>query len=885
MGQRGLAMRRTCPIFPRLLLPLLGLSCATLPFERDWIRIESAHFELVSSAGEERSLELARDLELLRATLAVVANATLEPRIPTLVYVFADESEFGRFRPRPDLGGFMVQRTHRNLLAVDASEPELARAVVFHEYVHFLLRNGGAVHYPAWYDEGFAEFFSTVAVEEDDVLIGLPPAARAQWLLYGSLLDLRRIMTENDVGRLGSRARSRFYAQAWALTHFFYLSHRLGYPHRYEPLTLYLRLLNQGSDPDEACRRAFGATFAELEGDFLRYVGEGKMPYLRRPLAELEVAEGFAARPLPEPEKALLLGDLAFALGEEWQGEAELWFRRAVEVAPQNARAHAALAAALARAGGEKAEPHLERALELAPDDPEVHRLRAEARLDAAVAATDPETAAARVAEAQRHFRRSIELDPSQVAAYAGLGRSHLQLPDDDSPEEGLEALRTAHARLPAERAIGLWLAELEMRTGAVDSAQQRLVRLPERPHGDPAAAGERSAIESARHSAGLPPQGAGSARVVEGALLVRTPSPGERVRAVSNLVEVAGLGGFWESTFHDVVLALDESSSTLMPTGADLDGDGRTGATSLRGYSSRLRDYSTDPGDAIVVAELEAARALIRQLDPLTTRVGVVAFSGHARLLAPLGPPAAALEALDDYRIRLDPSGTSLALALGASLDQMLEARDLERRRQRSIVLLSDGQPTVPTEHHGKVAALELADRLGEFGIPVHAFALGEIALEEPEFYRELAERSEGRFVPVESLADVVSHVADVRLTGLEGIEMRNLRNGASGRAVRVLPDGSFDGFVPLEPGENEIEIVAELEDAAPVRERRTVFFERPDRPGPRDLEAARARSEELERRSLELDLLGEMRQRRRSTQERELEVEPEPGADGPEP
>ena len=35
-----------------------------------------------------------------------------------------------------------------------------------HEHVHFVLRNGEAIRYPAWYDEGLAEFLSTVTLAD-----------------------------------------------------------------------------------------------------------------------------------------------------------------------------------------------------------------------------------------------------------------------------------------------------------------------------------------------------------------------------------------------------------------------------------------------------------------------------------------------------------------------------------------------------------------------------------------------------------------------------------------------------------------------------------------------------------------------------------------------
>jgi len=70
------------------------------------------------------------------------------------------------------------------------------------------------------------------------------------------------------------------------------------------------------------------------------------------------------------------------------------------------------------------------------------------------------------------------------------------------------------------------------------------------------------------------------------------------------------------------------------------------------------------------------------------------------------------------------------------------------------------------------------------------------------------------------------------VRLTGLESLELRNLRSGEAGRAVRIFPDGSFDAYVALLPGANPVELVATVEGGRQVELRRTLSYRRPEHP-----------------------------------------------------
>src|SRR5262245_43445767 len=210
-------------IFP--VAAVLVLGCATPIEQSRWIRVQSAHFELISGAGEADSVEIAERLELLRAVLQLVGlQANLEPRVPLLVYVFPDPASYARFSTRSDFPGFMLPRSHRNFLVVQAGGETNVGNSALHEYVHFVLRNGAAARYPAWYEEGLAECLRTVAIQGDHVAIGTIPASRERWLLYGNPMSVRQMMTVEEPYDETVRTPQRFYAQAWTLTHFFHVA-------------------------------------------------------------------------------------------------------------------------------------------------------------------------------------------------------------------------------------------------------------------------------------------------------------------------------------------------------------------------------------------------------------------------------------------------------------------------------------------------------------------------------------------------------------------------------------------------------------------------------------------------------------------------------------
>lgn len=847
------------PGLPLAAAALLLGGCVTPLEQASWIRVETQHFELISGARKSQTLAIAERLELLRAVVERLGVETrLEPRVPLLVYVFPDAESFARFRSPVGYAGFTLPRANRTFLALQANAGADARITAAHEYVHFLLRNGNASQFPVWYDEGIAEFLSTASRQDDRIVIGLVPPGRQHWLLYGSPMSVRRMMLADDLHDWTPRAQERFYAQAWAVTHYLHVSERLGFPRRHPQLVEYLARINRGETPDDACNAAFGTDFEGLEKEFMLYLAKGELPYLGFDASKIAPPERIRTSPLPESERRYLLGELALALGDEFRDEARTWFDLALQSSPNSGRAMAALGRVTRDPAA--ADALLVRSQALGARDAEAQRQYAEAMLARARATHDPAAVAARVEKSRGAFRRSISLDPEQVAAYAGLGRTYLVDRSKGRIEEGLSALATANQRLPGDLGIAMARAKLEISAGEVAVARKILLRVPPPTHGDPLAAEEQTELSQVRVAAGLPAHVPHSSQHLKSRMDVELPRQGEQVRGLSSWVVARGQGGLWESPMQDVIIAIDESPSTFLPTGSDLDGDGLVGeprTMSLLGPSHA----STDPDDSVIHAELLAARALIRQLDPQTTRVGIITFAEEASVLAPLGTPKAALMWLDEYDARTYPAGTSLAAGLEGALEAFFEYREDDMRRQRTVLLLSDGHPTHPSETLGKRDALNAADELGEIGVPVQAFALGRTALEDPEFYRELAERSGGKFIPVEDPANVVSEFANIRFTGLIDVTIQSAPSGKPGRAIRVFPNGSFDGYVPLIEGENQVTITGVMESGEKVSETRTVYYERPTNPGPEDEAAAARLRQHLQDRKVEIELLAEMR------------------------
>ena len=117
-------------------------------------------------------------------------------------------------------------------------------------------------------------------------------------------------------------------------------------------------------------------------------------------------------------------------------------------------------------------------------------------------------------------------------------------------------------------------------------------------------------------------------------AVRVDSPAPGTVMQGQLHQAEVVGsaTADADQPARYDVFIVLDVSESTKAPCGVDLDGDGVIGLNPQfeLGNTYPPEVVSTDPQDTVLHAEIQAARTLLRSLDPRRVRVGVISFAGE---------------------------------------------------------------------------------------------------------------------------------------------------------------------------------------------------------------------------------------------------------------
>ncbi len=281
-------------------------------------------------------------------------------------------------------------------------------------------------------------------------------------------------------------------------------------------------------------------------------------------------------------------------------------------------------------------------------------------------------------------------------------------------------------------------------------------------------------------------------------------------------LIDAPGGGGL------DLVLALDTSDSTDEAAyDADPNAEHRSPSPLSRLLAWLGLSRSAVAAPTVFEEEIRAARAVLADLDPRTSRVAIVLLAGDAT--SGVGAPITALPLTTDFdraRALLSwfeaegpggeahwSAGLRRSVALLVGLDGETPSSSPEIRR-RALVILTDAR-LAPDEWSDSDfdAALDQARRAD---VRVDALVFGEEASRGAPLLQRLAQTTGGRTFEVTRAADILESVSALDHARVAGLEVWNDTLAEPARALHRRADGSFGSLLWLAPGENHITVVA---------------------------------------------------------------------------
>ncbi|MGB8013289.1 MAG: tetratricopeptide repeat protein, partial [Terriglobales bacterium] len=510
-------------------LSLLLTLCFSRPaFAKDepkWIEVHSAHFSVITDAGDKRGREVALRMEQMRAVFGqLILKDKLKMSVPITIIALKSDKQYGQAAPSKQSSafGFYVPGPDRVYVVLNLFEPDPWRAVA-HPLAHYLLN----YNYPptqGWFDEGLAEYFGSIDIGKE-VNIGGDPELLPEWHedAFDDLAGMRRdpklpqsltqlvsspvwlsmvdlfTMKHDGSGAHEGTHNTIYYAQAWMVVH--YLVNKNKMP---EAGTYFDLVVNQKVPVEKAMVQAFDMSPAQMEEAVKTYFntlsGLGvALDQSKKPVAQVDMQQpdhfpipfaadeiGMAVNPVKDEDARAMIADVMARIPEH--RDQALHDLQALTADPKdNEAAHRGLAwDDIRQKKFDAAADELEKATELNPRDPWIWYYRSVMKYRKAQATRQEMQG---LANMMQDLRSVTDWYPDMADAYNMLGVARVE---GGGVNSALEAQRQAIALSPRNVEYQFNLGQIYVAAKKWELAREVFTRLKAGPDRAAAAAAKQ---------------------------------------------------------------------------------------------------------------------------------------------------------------------------------------------------------------------------------------------------------------------------------------------------------------------------------------------------------------------------------------------------------
>ena len=471
---------------------LLILLAAPTVAQAEWFEASSPHFRVYAEGNAQSVRAFATKLERFDKGLRFwnrIPDEDLGPANRVTVYVVPGMATVQRLaQARQGLAGFYIARAGGSVAftprrAGSGGQFDLdAETILLHEYGHHFLRQNIAGNFPAWFVEGFAEFYATARFDKDGSLaFGIVADHRASGLMNETTLPIEALLDSAGRKLTEEQMEATIYGRGWLLMHFLTFSDG-----RRGQLGAYLTAIRRGSSSLDAARAAFG-DLRVLDRELRAYARRPRFTSLVIAAEELPIGQ-VRVRRLTPGETAILPARMQSVRGVDLKQAKALIgeMRRAASPFPADPAVQAALAEAEYDAGNlAEAEAAADRALAVQPDsiDALIYKARvAVDRLGADSAATPGAWK-----EARRRVLAANAVDPNHPVPFM-LFYESFRAEGIAPTRNAVTGLMRAFELAPQDGRLRLMVARQHLVDGKGPEAKDALAPLAFDPHGGPRA-------------------------------------------------------------------------------------------------------------------------------------------------------------------------------------------------------------------------------------------------------------------------------------------------------------------------------------------------------------------------------------------------------------
>jgi len=412
---------RSSSIF-RCLFAFVFFLCSLPPVcagESQWVEVRSPNFSVVTDAGEKRGREVAMRFEQMRSVFgALMTKANVNLPVPLQIVAFRNTKEMRQVAPlfngKPtQVAGLFQGGEDRSFIMLDMSVDN-PWVVVFHEYAHQLMDGNLPGDFAPWFEEGFAEYFSSIEVDSKEARVGKIPNyeyAILEQVGMMKIADLFRVQQNTSTYNESGDHRTTFYAESGILMHYIYDNNLLPKVAIYFDLTL-----NQHKSIEDAVEEAFGMNTQQFDRTLRNYAASGRFKYYPIPTPPGIASGNYTVTPLSTATGNAVLADIHLHT-RDYQDRALTEFRDILKADPNNLAACRGLGYAyLQKQDFTQAREYFKRASQLDSKDPRVHYYNA-----LLITRESGFGANADVPAITKELEASISLDPTFADSYALL--------------------------------------------------------------------------------------------------------------------------------------------------------------------------------------------------------------------------------------------------------------------------------------------------------------------------------------------------------------------------------------------------------------------------------------------------------------------------------